>query len=221
MRDEITPMLNGLESPLQNASGIEQSNEIGELMGALAKAQGKISGAEKTAKNPYFKSNYADLYTVIESCRPHLSANGISFIQGNHYDPVTEAFYVATQLSHTSGQWVRTMVYIPLTKLDPQGVGGAVTYGRRYGLSGLVGIGQFDDDGNSLMTYTPSEKEITRFAELLDHPAFKGVKSDTKKWWSKLDTPEMVTTGLQTMENRTTTHDKRKNKTVNNEVVRV
>ena len=198
--------------------GIEQSVEIGELMKALAEAQSKITGAEKTAKNPYFNSNYADLHTVIESCRPHLSKVGIAFIQFNDHDPATDSFYVGTQLGHKSGQWIRTKVYIPLTKVDPQGVGGAVTYGRRYSLSGMVGIGQFDDDGNSLMVYTKTQKEIGQFADLLVSKYYDGKRNDVKKWWDGLQTVEQVASGLAHMEGRVAEYDIKKADSLKNKL---
>lgn len=200
-QDTLTPFLNGMRDD-HHHGGIEQSVEIGELMKALSEAQSKITGAEKNATNPYFKSNYADLHTVIESCRPHLTKVGIAFIQFNDYDPVTDSFYVGTQLGHKSGQWIRTRVFIPLTKVDPQGVGGACTYGRRYGLSGMVGIGQFDDDGNALMIYEKTQGEIARFAELLTSNFFDGKRNDVKTWWTNLNTHEQVNTGLNHMENQ-------------------
>ena len=51
---------------------------------------------------------------------------------------------------HESGEWVQTRVRCPLGgKKDIQAVGGAITYGRRYGLAAMAGIAQKDDDGNS------------------------------------------------------------------------
>ena len=57
---------------------------------------------------------------------------------------------VTTLLMHSSGQWLRSKVKLPLSKVDAQGVGAAITYGRRYGLSAIAGIAQFDDDANSI-----------------------------------------------------------------------
>ena len=56
----------------------------------------------------------------------------------------------STTLMHSSGQWLRSKIKLPLSKVDAQGVGAAVTYGRRYGLSAMVGIAQYDDDANSI-----------------------------------------------------------------------
>ena len=127
-----------------------KSNKIDKLAAALSKAQSEIKGAKKNSVNPFFKSDYADLDTVIKSCFPQLTANGLSIIQGN--DTCDKgSFYVTTMLLHESGQWIKSKLKMPIGgKKDAQAVGGAVTYGRRYGLSSIAGIGQFDDDGNSI-----------------------------------------------------------------------
>ena len=57
------------------------SEQINELGAALAKAQGLIEGAKKDSANPFFKSKYADLASVWEACRKHLSDNGLSVTQ--------------------------------------------------------------------------------------------------------------------------------------------
>ena len=50
---------------------------------------------------------------------------------------------------HESGQWLKSEIRIPLTnKKDAQEIGSACTYGRRYGLTAMVGLAQIDDDGN-------------------------------------------------------------------------
>ena len=138
-----------------SAPQIEESNpkewkseSIDKLAGALAKAQSEIRGAQKKSVNPFFKSNYADLHTVIESSFPFLSKHGLSVIQGNDSDP--GSFYVTTMLLHESGQWIKSTLKMPITKADAQGIGATMTYARRYGLSAIVGIAQYDDDGNSI-----------------------------------------------------------------------
>ena len=125
-----------------------KSSEIDKLAEALAKAQSELEGAKKESTNPFFKSNYADLHAVIKSAFPYLSKHGLSVSQGNEIVP--GAVCVTTTLMHSSGQWLRSKVKLPLSKVDAQGVGAAITYGRRYGLSAIVGIAQYDDDANSI-----------------------------------------------------------------------
>ena len=128
-----------------------KSNKIDKLAAALSKAQSEIKGAVASSVNPFFKSNYADLDTVIKSCFPQLTKNGLSIIQGN--DTCDKgSFYVTTMLLHESGQWIKSKLKMPITKKDAQGVGATCTYARRFALSAMVGIAQTDDDGNSIST---------------------------------------------------------------------
>ena len=126
-----------------------KSNNIDKLGAALAKAQSEIKGAKMGNVNPFFKSGYANLHTVIESSFPFLSKYGLSVIQGNDTDE-NGSFYVTTVLLHNSGQWIKSKLKMPITKPDAQGVGATITYARRFALSAMVGIAQMDDDGNSI-----------------------------------------------------------------------
>lgn len=138
---EISP-----EEPTQKESW--KSDKIDKLAAALSKAQGEMDGATSKSTNPFFKSSYADLHTVISSSVPHLSKHGLSISQGN--EVITGAVCVTTTLLHESGQWIRSKIKLPMEKVNAQGVGAATTYGRRYGLAAMVGIAQKDDDGNSI-----------------------------------------------------------------------
>ena len=82
------------------------SEQINELAGALAKAQGTIKSAVKDAENPHFRSKYADLASVWDACRKALTDNGLSVIQAPR-GVVTEMGWtveVETRLMHSSGQ---------------------------------------------------------------------------------------------------------------------
>ena len=124
-----------------------KSDKIDKLASALSKAQSEMKGAEKKSINPFFNSGYADLHTVIESSFPHLTKNGLSVIQGNESRP--GEFFVTTMLLHESGQWIKSKLKMPIEKATAQSVGSVITYGRRYGLSAITGIAQYDDDGNA------------------------------------------------------------------------
>lgn len=131
-----------------NDMNFEASAEIGKLAEALAMAQGSMENAAKSSANPFFKSKYADLAEVWNTIREPLSKNGLSVVQA----PVGidgRSVKIMTMLLHKSGQYVRTVTTIPCAKSDAQGIGSALTYGRRYALSALVGIAQEDDDGNA------------------------------------------------------------------------
>ena len=132
-----------------------KSDKIDKLASALSKAQSEMKGAEKKSINPFFNSGYADLHTVIESSFPHLTKHGLSVIQGNESRP--GEFFVTTMLLHESGQWIKSKLKMPIEKATAQSVGSVITYGRRYGLSAITGIAQYDDDGNAV-----SSKGITK-----------------------------------------------------------
>ena len=123
-----------------------KSDKIDKLASALSKAQSEMKGAEKKSINPFFNSGYADLHTVIESSFPHLINHGLSVIQGNESRP--GEFFVTTMLLHESGQWIKSKLKMPIEKVTAQSIGSTITYGRRYGLSAITGIAQYDDDGN-------------------------------------------------------------------------
>lgn len=140
-----------------------QSAEIKDLAAALCKAQADMKHATKAADNPFFKSKYADLPAVIDAVRPLLAANGLSISQMMDYDESGKT-YLVTMLMHSSGQWLRGWYPINPTKNDPQGVGSAVTYARRYSLSGMVGIASIgeDDDGNAASVEVKPETAVSR-----------------------------------------------------------
>lgn len=121
-----------------------QSENISELMAALAKAQGKIQAASKDKVNPYFKSKYADLASIREACREPLSENGLAYVQPIQNTP--EGPVLVTILGHSSGQWIRGEMPIIVAKNDPQSLGSAITYYRRYSLAAMIGIAPDDDD---------------------------------------------------------------------------
>ena len=123
------------------------SDNLNELAPALAKAQGQMESAKKDSTNPHFRSKYADLAAVVEAIKKPLADNGLSYLQGFGWDE-HGALIVRTRLLHASGQWVESELRVRPVKDDPQGVGSAVSYGRRYALQSLVGLTADDDDGN-------------------------------------------------------------------------
>lgn len=135
-----------------------KSEQINELAAALAKAQGQLEGAKKSSSNPFFKSKYADLAECWNTCREALTANGISVIQMPEEINETGRLNITTMLAHSSGQYISSTLTMTVTKLDPQAIGSAITYGRRYALAAMVGLAQEDDDGEKAMA-RPNEKK--------------------------------------------------------------
>lgn len=120
------------------------SDSIKSISAALVNAQNKIKHATKDSKNPHFKNDYASLESVIDATKQALLENGIALLQGMNPDGST----LTTRLQHASGEFVETDLKLMLSKQDMQGLGSAITYGRRYALAAIMNISQADDDGN-------------------------------------------------------------------------
>lgn len=146
-----------------------QSEQINEIAAALSKCQGELENASKTSANPFYKSKYADLAEVINVCKEPLSNNGLSIVQ---LTDISEngSIFVITQLNHSSGQWLRGYYPAKPVKDDPQGLGGAVTYARRYAYSAIIGIAQEDDDGNKA-SGRDDKKEVVKPTAVFDSNA--------------------------------------------------
>lgn len=127
-----------------------QSESIANLTLALSIVQGKLTYAKKDSKNPFFKSNYADLESVWDSCRSLLADNGLAILQfPGLYSELDKSMSLTTVISHKSGEWISQEMSVPVSKVDAQGAGSALTYMRRYALAAVVGVVQADDDGNA------------------------------------------------------------------------
>lgn len=138
-----------------------KSEQVNELAAALAKAQGQLEGAKKSSSNPFFKSKYADLAECWNTCREALTANEISVIQmPEEINENGRLNIITTMLAHSSGQYISSTLTMTVTKLDPQAIGSAITYGRRYALAAMVGLAQEDDDGEKAMEGSKDKKSV-------------------------------------------------------------
>lgn len=134
----------------------ESSVELNKIFEALAKVQGAMGFAKKDSENPFYRTTYADLASCWETCRELLSKKNLCVIQLTQ-ESKDGMVIVRSILGHSSGQWISGMLALKPTKTDPQGVGAAFTYGRRFGLMGLVGIAPDDDDDGNSISKTPTQ----------------------------------------------------------------
>jgi hypothetical protein len=113
--------------------------------------QADLVAALSAIRNPALdgKANYgkyATLPACLEAARQTLSEHNLSVMQMTHVDPDR----LVTRIIHTSGEFVEDGG-VPLlceNKANPQKMGSAITYARRYGLCAMLGIvGEEDDDG--------------------------------------------------------------------------
>lgn len=128
---------------------LNKSESIQNLSKAMAEFQKVVKQPQKDADNPYFKSKYVPLESVVKTVTETGSPLGISFMQ---YTQVNENgdLGLCTMVMHSSGEY---MEFPPLPirpeSNKPQATGSAITYARRYSLSSIFGIAsEEDDDGN-------------------------------------------------------------------------
>jgi len=125
---------------------MEFSATFDKLAKALILAQGNMGPVQKSNTNPAFKTQYAGLDGVINAVKPALQSQGIALIQSCGSDGTNVS--VETMLLHESGEWMRSTLMLKPVKPDPQGIGSALTYARRYALMAMCGVAPEDDDGN-------------------------------------------------------------------------
>lgn len=127
---------------------MKTSESIKNLSKALLKAQAQMGAAKKDSKNPFFKSNYADLPTVMEVVKAPLNEAGIIVLQpASHRDG--KNFITTTLIHGETGEYMESETEVVSAKAnDPQAFGAAQTYARRFGLQSMLFIPAEDDDGN-------------------------------------------------------------------------
>ncbi len=136
---------------------MKTSPTINKLTKALLDAQKKMGAAVKGSKNPFFKSSYADLPTVMEVMKDPLNEAGIVVLQPpSHRDGKN---FITTVLIHAeSGEFMESDTEVICAKQnDPQAFGAAQTYARRFGLQAMGFIPAEDDDGNQAAGRTATQ----------------------------------------------------------------
>ena len=132
---------------------MERTETIAQLGKALAAAQGELKNAALDKVNAHFGQRYASLGSLTDAVRPVLARHGLALLQlaGT---PEPSKISLSTMLIHSSGEYIRETMTVPLAG-NIQQAGGAITYMRRYTLSAMLGIvGDEDDDAEA--TVAPS-----------------------------------------------------------------
>ena len=104
--------------------------------------QKKIGTMTKDVTNPFYKSQYFDINSLIREVRPVLEEHGIVLTQPIIDDKV---YSILTHLK--THQTIESSLKLPEIQ-DPQKIGSAITYYRRYTLASLLALEAEDDDGN-------------------------------------------------------------------------
>jgi hypothetical protein len=118
----------------------------------LWKAKQEIEAVKKNAKNPHFKNNYADINALIEAVEPVLLKYNLLLMQ-----PIENGCVVTRIVDCESGDSVESTMRLPEIQ-DPQRVGSAVTYYRRYTLQSLMVLQAEDTDAQDVSDYIKKQK---------------------------------------------------------------
>lgn len=179
---------------------MNKSDTLTKLAPALFKAQSVMAGAVKGANNPFFKSKYANLEEVIRVAKAAFGENGLSFVQF----PVSKEGYagVETIIMHESGEFISNEFLLKCAKSDPQGMGSAITYARRYGLQAACGIPSEDDDGNEACKPSKPADVLTDVSEAETVEALTALwKTLTKDMQERSDVKQAFTSKKEQLAN--------------------
>ena len=159
---------------------MNKSESIKNIAGALVDFQSSVSKVAKESDNPFFKSKYASLANILDTIQKPLSECGLAISQFPDGNALT------TILLHAdSGEWMESSYVMPVAKQnDPQAMGSAMTYARRYALGSILNLNiDDDDDGEKAMgRQIPKKDELTpkhpSWAKAVDHLKTGGLMTD-------------------------------------------
>jgi hypothetical protein len=150
---------------------MKTSESIKEIAVALHKFHGLMGKVGKDAVNPHFKNKYASLSNIIEATTPHLNAVGLSIIQL----PCESG--LETMLLHTSGEYISSVSLTPCKDAsNPQALGSALTYARRYALGAVLSLNIDEDDDAQRATVAPAAQPKAKAELTPSHPKWEAAK---------------------------------------------
>lgn len=137
----------------------QKSDSIKNIASALCCFQSKMGTISKDKSNPFFKSKYATLSNILTEIQQPLSECGISFSQF----PDGDNSLTTIVMHNESGEWMQSTYCMKPVKEDPQALGSAITYARRYALGAILGLNiDEDDDGNAATHASGTQKTDDR-----------------------------------------------------------
>ena len=149
----------------------EETVEVATFLQKLHNAKQSIKKIAKNAKNPHFKNNYADINALIDEVEPILLENRLLLLQ-----PIEDGYVYSRIVDIDSGEICESCMKLPEIQ-DPQRIGSACTYFRRYTLTGLLSLQAVDDDANLSSEAVKSQKQGLSQERFLK--ALEGIKNGT------------------------------------------
>ena len=158
------------------------------MLERLLEAQKQIGKVVKNAKNPHFKSNYADVNAIVAAVEPILNENGLILMQ-----PIDDGYVVTRIIDATTGEKIESK--LPLgNQAQPQAMGSQITYYRRYTLQSLLALQVEDDDANQATeakTPAPAKGQKPMFTQDRFKAAFEALANAETIRQKYTLTPEM------------------------------
>jgi hypothetical protein len=127
-------------------------------MKRILEVKKKIGTLSKNSANPFFKSKYLDLNSLLVHIEPLLIEQGLLLTQ-----PIIDGLVISRIIdTETGATLLESSLALP-TIQDPQKLGSCITYYRRYTLKSLLSIAEDDDDANAASDKVPDyfKKSIT------------------------------------------------------------
>jgi len=152
----------------------------------LLEVQKQVGKVSKDIKNPFFNSKYFDINTLIAHVQPLLEENGLLLLQ-----PIKDGYQYSIIVDIETNEEVSSFLNLPIEN-NPQKLGSAITYYRRYTLQSLLALQSEDDDANLASNFKP-KNEVRLQALTLDgfnYLISKGTKEEIK---TALDGRRMTT----------------------------
>jgi len=147
---------------------MEKSQSITNIAKALIKFQGNVDKIKKDSNNPFFKSKYASLSTIQDEIQLPLAESGLIYTQ----HPESNDSLTTLLIHGESGEFFQSTYDMHPSKSDPQSLGSAITYAKRYALVAILGLNiDDDDDGNHASGKSESKPEAKNEAQ-----------ADTREW---------------------------------------
>ncbi len=144
---------------------MERSESIKEIATALCDFQSRVGKIKKEANNPFFKSKYASLSSILDVIQEPLTECGLSVMQ-----LPTGENELQTIVMHRSGEYISSTYVMRPTKPTPQEIGSCITYQRRYALGAALSLNiDEDDDGNKASgNDSKKKKDEPNIKEMID-----------------------------------------------------
>ena len=149
------------------------SEETKNIVGALLKFNKSIGVIDKDAKNPYFRSDYAPLPTILKDIKQPMQDAGLTI---NHF-PVGDNRLI-TRLSHSSGEYFQCLTFMKSVKDTPQDRGSVITYMMRYNVGAVLGLSiDKDDDGNKATFPDKQEQTLKQLTNTVKDTMLKYIEN--------------------------------------------